>query len=153
MRISCYATHIVLYTAHCATHRTSQGGEAGEPKEQGAAGIADWSLGSNQVDAVGAGARKPCGRVVGILRRAWRSRGYCGSLLAPDRVGGSQSLLFLPVDRRIPKVRACCVGQGQRGLFSKQHGLMCACSDGDAMVCHMGRAPQHTQHPCLKSII
>lgn len=45
-------------------------------------------------------ARKPTGKIVGIIKRKWRQ--YCGILQV-----GSNNLyhLFVPADRRIPKVR------------------------------------------------
>ncbi|KAF8058848.1 RRP44A [Scenedesmus sp. PABB004] len=57
--------------------------------------------------AAGADGRRPTGRVVGIIRRNWRSRGYCGSLKPQDLGPGSstQALLFVPVDRRYPMIR------------------------------------------------
>lgn len=54
----------------------------------------------------GAGAKQPCGRVVGIIRRHWREKQYCGSLLKDgDRdvvtgKGQTTSALFVPVDRK-----------------------------------------------------
>eukprot|EP00775_Hariotina_reticulata_P011972 gene11972-12115_t len=51
--------------------------------------------------------RRPTGRVVGIIRRNWRTRGYCGSL-RPEELGpgrGTQGLLFVPVDKRYPMMR------------------------------------------------
>ncbi|CAM9627658.1 unnamed protein product, partial [Sphacelaria rigidula] len=64
----------------------------------------------------GAGAKQPCGRVVGVIRRHWRDKQYCGSLkLEGDRAvstgkGQTTSALFVPVDRKarfitIPWVR------------------------------------------------
>ncbi|CAM9113155.1 unnamed protein product [Choristocarpus tenellus] len=56
-------------------------------------------------------AKQPCGRVVGIIRRHWREKQYCGSLKDEgDRVvtsgnGQSTSALFVPVDKKIPWVR------------------------------------------------
>ena len=47
-------------------------------------------------------ARRPCGQVVGILRRAWRS--YCGSIEVPQHPR-EESVLFVPVNKSIPKVR------------------------------------------------
>ena len=56
----------------------------------------------------------PTGRVVGILSRAWRSRGYAGSLEEPAAgtaaarlwaTGAPLSVLFIPSDRRVPRVR------------------------------------------------
>lgn len=55
----------------------------------------------------GAGTRQPCGRVVGIIRRNWREKQYCGSLrVEGDRAvasgkGQSTSALFMPVDRKV----------------------------------------------------
>ncbi|CAG9462659.1 unnamed protein product [Pedinophyceae sp. YPF-701] len=54
------------------------------------------------------GARRTNAKVVGIIRRSWRSRGYAGHLcVASDSVHGAgpKSLLFQPVDRRLPRVR------------------------------------------------
>lgn len=54
----------------------------------------------------GTGTRQPCGRVVGIIRRHWREKQYCGSLRqAGDRAvasgkGQATSALFMPVDRK-----------------------------------------------------
>lgn len=54
----------------------------------------------------GPGAKQPCGRVVGIIRRHWREKQYCGSLREEgDRAvssakGQSTSALFIPVDRK-----------------------------------------------------
>lgn len=58
--------------------------------------------------AAGAGGKRPTGRVIGIIKRAWRSRGYCGSLVPPrpgQRVSGTASLLFQPVEPRFPRIR------------------------------------------------
>lgn len=54
--------------------------------------------------------KRPTGRVVGIIKRNWRSRGYCGSLKPPDagrggRGGRAASMLFMPVERRFPMIR------------------------------------------------
>ncbi|GLC34112.1 hypothetical protein PLESTB_000838700 [Pleodorina starrii] len=56
-------------------------------------------------DSAGAG-RRPTGRVVGVIKRNWRTRGYCGSL-KPQRVrgGGAANVLFVPVERRYPMIR------------------------------------------------
>ena len=51
---------------------------------------------------------RPTGRVVGIIRRNWRTRGYCGSLQPPQhaRQGTyTQSVLFCPAERRYPMIR------------------------------------------------
>uniref|UniRef100_A0A383VI63 Uncharacterized protein n=1 Tax=Tetradesmus obliquus TaxID=3088 RepID=A0A383VI63_TETOB len=57
--------------------------------------------------AATADGRRPTARVIGIIRRNWRSRGYCGSL-KPEELGpgsSTHSLLFVPVDRRYPMIR------------------------------------------------
>ncbi|DAZ98034.1 TPA: hypothetical protein N0F65_004524 [Lagenidium giganteum] len=50
---------------------------------------------------------KPTGRVVGIIQRNWRK--YCGSLEPPRSAtavqSSSGSCLFVPIDRKIPKIR------------------------------------------------
>lgn len=56
------------------------------------------------------GTKRPCGRVVGIIRRHWREKQYCGSLLeGGDREmtsskGQATSALFVPVDRKVSKI-------------------------------------------------
>lgn len=55
----------------------------------------------------GTGTQQPCGRVVGIIRRNWREKQYCGSLrVEGDRAvtsgkGQATSALFMPVDRKV----------------------------------------------------
>lgn len=60
----------------------------------------------------GSGAAVPTGKVVGILKRAWRQ--YCGSIepdsdapsIGPDDGAGVASrVLFVPMDMRIPRIR------------------------------------------------
>ncbi|EFN55177.1 hypothetical protein CHLNCDRAFT_35599 [Chlorella variabilis] len=51
-----------------------------------------------------------CCKVVGIIRRNWRTRGYCGSLQPPKSgpsgsANHTHSLLFCPVERRFPYIR------------------------------------------------
>jgi exosome complex exonuclease DIS3/RRP44 len=47
---------------------------------------------------------KPTGRVVGIIQRNWRK--YCGSLEPPrSETDVKSSSLFVPVDRKIPKIK------------------------------------------------
>ena len=50
--------------------------------------------------------KRPTGRIVGIIRRNWRTRGYCGSL-KPGQHGGAHTaaVLFVPVERRFPMIR------------------------------------------------
>ena len=59
-------------------------------------------------EALNTGQARPTGKVVGIIRRNWRTHGYCGSLQPPrDGRGGvqTQSVLFCPVERRYPMIR------------------------------------------------
>ncbi|XP_034936260.1 exosome complex exonuclease RRP44 [Chelonus insularis] len=46
--------------------------------------------------------RTPTGRIVGIIRRKWRQ--YCG-ILQPNVVTGNVKHLFVPAERKIPKIR------------------------------------------------
>lgn len=56
-----------------------------------------------------ASTRPPSGKVVGIIKRAWRTRGYCGAL-APPRPGDhaasgrSKWVRVLPKDHRVPPI-------------------------------------------------
>lgn len=55
---------------------------------------------------VNAGSCRPCGCIVGIIKRNWHS--YCGSLEPMPMPGGSGGVahaLFVSKDRRIPKIR------------------------------------------------
>lgn len=62
----------------------------------------------------GSGTRQPCGRVVGIIRRHWREKQYCGSLrVEGDRAvssgkGQTTSALFMPVDRKASHAVLLC---------------------------------------------
>ena len=57
------------------------------------------------------GEKRPTGRVIGIIKRNWRSRGYCGSLQPPKELGPqyqndrTTNALFVPVERRFPFIR------------------------------------------------
>ena len=80
---------------------------------------ADWAAPSDRImedDSAAAGEEevqvrknRPCAQVVGIIRRAWRP--YCGTLHITDEQkktltdGVSASLLFVPVEKTIPRVR------------------------------------------------
>lgn len=46
--------------------------------------------------------RTPTGKIVGIIRRKWRQ--YCG-ILQVNPIAGSTRHIFLPAERKIPKVR------------------------------------------------
>jgi len=52
----------------------------------------------------GNGAR-PTGRVVGIVKRNWRQRGYCGALDPQSCSSGRYSVLFVPVEKMFPRIR------------------------------------------------
>jgi hypothetical protein len=74
---------------------------------EGGAGLFEVAPGAPPPDdEAAAGGRRPTGRVVGVLKRNWRARGYCGSL-KPEEVagGGAASVLFVPVERRFPMIR------------------------------------------------
>ncbi|XP_035719355.1 exosome complex exonuclease RRP44-like isoform X1 [Vespa mandarinia] len=58
--------------------------------------------------------RTPTGKIVGIIRRKWRQ--YCG-ILQPSIIQGNVKHLFVPAERRIPKVR---IETRQSELLSKQ---------------------------------
>jgi exosome complex exonuclease DIS3/RRP44 len=56
------------------------------------------------------GSVRPTGMVVGIIRRNWRARGYCGSLLPPKegmtyKDSHTMSVLVCPVEKKYPMVR------------------------------------------------
>lgn len=54
---------------------------------------------------------KPTGVVVGIIKRNWRSRGYCGSLLPPKdnappyKDSQTMSVLVCPIEKKYPMIR------------------------------------------------
>lgn len=66
----------------------------------------------------GTGMKQPCGRVVGIIRRRWREKQYCGTLRQEgDRAvtsgkGQTTSALFMPVDKKV-----WCLFNGSQRLF------------------------------------
>uniref|UniRef100_UPI00358EC805 exosome complex exonuclease RRP44-like isoform X1 n=2 Tax=Myxine glutinosa TaxID=7769 RepID=UPI00358EC805 len=72
-----------------------------------------------QVVAAATTARRPTGRVVGIIKRNWRP--YCGMLMA-SQIKEAVKHLFHPADRRIPRVRVetrqARILQGQRIIVS-----------------------------------
>jgi len=97
-----------------------EGGEGGELRggectaitrgmEEGAEGLDASALAALDSDSAGPA---PCGKVVGILKRAWRQRGYAASIFSGDLekaarvpMGQSVGILVTPVDRSIPLVR------------------------------------------------
>ena len=79
-------------------------------REGGGASLAPQvAPGEHYDDSSSSKEKRPTGRVVGIIRRNWRTRGYSGSL-QPDRLGrpakqGASNVLFCPVERRYPFIR------------------------------------------------
>jgi exosome complex exonuclease DIS3/RRP44 len=46
--------------------------------------------------------------VVGVIKRNWRQRGYCGALKPEEGLearAGAAAVLFVPVERRFPMIR------------------------------------------------
>ena len=79
------------------------------PSSSVLAGPVQIAAGDPPEDRGGSG-RTPCGRVVGIIKRNWRTRGYAGSLQPPRqgqalRRGAANSSLFCPVERKYPMIR------------------------------------------------
>ncbi|XP_020278161.1 exosome complex exonuclease RRP44 [Pseudomyrmex gracilis] len=56
----------------------------------------------------------PTGKIVGIIRRKWRQ--YCG-ILKPSAIKGNVRHLFVPAERKIPKIR---IETRQAEILSKQ---------------------------------
>jgi exosome complex exonuclease DIS3/RRP44 len=104
--------------APAAAGGADAGGDVEEEEEAPDAALLQVAPGEHYGDEAAAAAllgegARPTGRVVGIIRRNWRTRGYCGSL-EPARegaearraaAGAATSALFVPVERRFPKVR------------------------------------------------
>lgn len=84
--------------------------EGGVVEELGA-GVAQINPGEDYGGApitTDSSGRHPCGRVVGIIKRNWRTRGYCGSLrpIAKEKLQmGMINCLFVPVERKFPIIR------------------------------------------------
>ncbi|KAG4065176.1 hypothetical protein HA402_007573 [Bradysia odoriphaga] len=55
-----------------------------------------------QIKATEVADRSPTGLIVGIIRRKWRQ--YCG-ILQPNLVQGATRHIFVPAERKIPKIR------------------------------------------------
>ncbi|KAI8464454.1 MAG: hypothetical protein J3K34DRAFT_526194 [Monoraphidium minutum] len=91
-----------------ASDESEEGGSDG--KDAAGAGIFQVAPGEALAEegAGGKGAKRPTGRVVGVIKRNWRQRGYCGSLRPEEGAGasgGPESVLFVPVERRFPMIR------------------------------------------------
>ncbi|MEW5311018.1 MAG: hypothetical protein WDW38_002766 [Sanguina aurantia] len=94
-----------------------QTGRMRKTKRRGTASSARWVAPADNFGGDGAAGaatgkgkgKSPTARIVGILKRNWRSRGYCGSLDEKSAKGkqgaGANSVLFMPVDRCVPKIR------------------------------------------------
>lgn len=86
----------------------------GEEEEavQEVAEVFQVAPGEHYNDSAGGG-KRPTGRVVGVIKRNWRTRGYCGSLQPPQEAkgraarsgAGPANVLFVPVERRFPMIR------------------------------------------------
>lgn len=96
--------------------QVAPGDAFGEAEAAPAAETEDGAQGAGAAASAAAKAalaagKLPTGRVVGIIRRNWRSRGYCGSLKPPGagqkgpKAGTTANVLFIPVDRRYPAIR------------------------------------------------
>jgi exosome complex exonuclease DIS3/RRP44 len=72
-----------------------------------AAGAELFQVAQPEEGGAGLEGRQPTGRVVGVVKRSWRARGYAGSLKPQDvgAGGGTMSVLFVPVERRLPMIR------------------------------------------------
>ncbi|CAM9215017.1 unnamed protein product [Hapterophycus canaliculatus] len=74
--------------------------------------------------------KQPCGRVVGIIRRHWREKQYCGSLRTEgDRAvtsgkGQATSALFMPVDRKASRIPWVRIQTRQRDVLSSKRILV-----------------------------
>ncbi|GAX77417.1 hypothetical protein CEUSTIGMA_g4862.t1 [Chlamydomonas eustigma] len=99
---------------NAASGHSVEGGEEEDDPEAESAGAELFQVapGEHYEDRLlatggkGAGERRPTGRVVGVIKRNWRARGYCGSLKPLDRSShGTSSVLFMPVERRYPMIR------------------------------------------------
>jgi len=88
----------------------SKGGEEGEEMESPHVAIPDPEENRSEINLSSSQAR-PTGVVVGIIKRKWRSRGYCGSLLPPkdEKMSWTDSqtfsVLFCPVEKKYPMIR------------------------------------------------
>ena len=99
-----------------STATAAAAADGGEEEEENIepARIAQVDPGEHYGDdlgGVGAGSKRPTGKVIGVIKRNWRSRGYCGSI-QPPKTGApafvndrSTAVLFVPVERRLPFIR------------------------------------------------
>lgn len=109
-----YASNSILVSGLVAQNRASDGDVVAIemlPESEWAApsdSIVEDGGDAPAKDDSAAESRQPCARVVGIIRRAWRP--YCGTLDMKNYTGQlkdgvSAQLLFVPVERTIPRIR------------------------------------------------
>ena len=112
LKNTCLTCFTVLQApvSFCAVQDAESREDLDLEREAGGASLAaQVAPGEHYEDSAGSGEKRPTGRVVGIIRRNWRTRGYSGSL-QPDRLGrpakqGPSNVLFCPVERRYPFIR------------------------------------------------
>ncbi len=94
-----------------------------------------------------AGNARPTGKVVGIIKRNWRTRGYCGSLQPQEEKGGggTQGVLFCPVERRFPKIRLQTrqVGGNPHAQHASVYMHACTHHDWCHCTCHGVESAYH----------
>lgn len=84
------------------------------PKDQWTSRSSQRTIGGQKADVNGQsnasvpngnGNVKPCGKVIGIIKRNWRT--YCGSIEEGSEIrdGIQQNVLFVPIDPKIPRIR------------------------------------------------
>ena len=107
--VTCFKV-IQAPASFCLVQDAESREDADLERESGGASLAaQVAPGEHYGDSADSGEKRPTGRVVGIIRRNWRTRGYSGSL-QPDRLGrpakqGPSNVLFCPVERRYPFIR------------------------------------------------
>ncbi|KAL0275597.1 UNVERIFIED_CONTAM: hypothetical protein PYX00_003405 [Menopon gallinae] len=74
--------------------------------------------------------KKPTGVIVGIVRRKWRQ--YCG-IIQPNPVKGAVRHLFVPAEKKIPKVR----------IETRQSDLLCQ----QRIIVAIDSWPRHSRYP------
>lgn len=73
----------------------------------------------------------PTGKIVGIIRRKWRQ--YCG-ILNPNTIPGSVRHIFIPAEKKIPKVR----------IETTQAEIL----KGQRIIVAIDSWPRHSRYPC-----